>query len=80
MMNGKAVTASTSYGLGCHIIDGLGYGHTGATEGYLSFMFHDPNLKATFVLYANVLNWDDPASQQICLKETIIKVKEALFK
>ncbi|MDD2625085.1 MAG: serine hydrolase [Candidatus Riflebacteria bacterium] len=80
MMNGKTVTASTSYGLGCHIIDGLGYGHTGATEGYLSFMFHDPNLKATFVLYANVLNWDDPASQQICLKETIIKVKEALFK
>jgi len=44
------------YGCGVHYINQLGYGHTGAHEGYLSQMTHDPATDVTMVIYTN--GWD----------------------
>ncbi len=49
---------SATYGLGITYVNGLGYGHTGAHEGYLSIMTYDPDRDVTTVLYFNV--WDGP--------------------
>lgn len=42
LMKNSISPGSTTYGLGCTHIINLGYGHTGATHGYLSIMFYDP--------------------------------------
>ncbi len=47
---------STTYGLGITQVSGLGYGHTGANQGYLSLMVYDPAVDVTTILYFNV--WD----------------------
>lgn len=44
------------YGLGISFVPGLGYGHTGANQGYLSLMAHDPDADVTTIVYFNV--WD----------------------
>lgn len=44
------------YGLGIQHISGLGYGHTGANQGYLSMMTYDPAADVTTIVYFNV--WD----------------------
>ncbi|MBK8663706.1 MAG: beta-lactamase family protein [Ignavibacteriales bacterium] len=41
------------YGCGVNNINLLGYGHTGAHEGYLSQMIHDPVTDVTLVIYTN---------------------------
>lgn len=42
MRTNKGPATSNSYGLGCSNFPGIGYGHNGATEGYLSLMAYDP--------------------------------------
>jgi D-alanyl-D-alanine carboxypeptidase len=44
------------YGLGIVYTTGLGYGHNGANQGYLSLMKYDPQTDVTVILYFNV--WD----------------------
>ena len=48
--------AHGGYGLGITYAAGLGYGHTGSHEGYLSAMVHDPIADVTIIVYFNV--WD----------------------
>lgn len=48
--------SGTKYGLGIFYISGLGYGHNGAHNGYLSLMVYDPSVDVTTILYFNV--WD----------------------
>ena len=38
------------YGLGCTHVPGIGYGHNGATEGYLSLMMHNPENDVTTIV------------------------------
>jgi D-alanyl-D-alanine carboxypeptidase len=45
-----------AYGLGMLYATGLGYGHNGAHQGYLSLMVYDPASDVTTILYFNV--WD----------------------
>jgi D-alanyl-D-alanine carboxypeptidase len=45
-----------SYGLGISYVNGLGYGHTGAHQGYLSLMVYDPAVDVTTIFYFNI--WD----------------------
>jgi D-alanyl-D-alanine carboxypeptidase len=45
-----------NYGLGLIYSSGLGYGHNGAHEGYLSLMVYDPEADVTTILYFNI--WD----------------------
>ncbi|RMZ61160.1 class A beta-lactamase-related serine hydrolase [Chryseobacterium nematophagum] len=41
---GLATTVENrNYSLGCFYLPGVGYGHNGATEGYLSIMLYDPD-------------------------------------
>jgi len=45
-----------SYTCGIQYTTNLGYGHTGAHEGYLSLMAHDPQLDFTVVIFTNAWN------------------------
>lgn len=47
---------NASYALGCSPIDNLGYGHTGATHGYLSLMGYDPAVDVSVVVLLPL--WD----------------------
>jgi len=42
MRTNKGPATTSGYGLGCSNFPGIGYGHNGATEGYLSLMAYDP--------------------------------------
>jgi hypothetical protein len=37
----------------------LGYGHSGATEGYLTFTAYDPAMDFTVLVYTNCWNMND---------------------
>lgn len=48
---GPATTAANNnYALGCFHLPGVGYGHNGATEGYLSIMLYDPETDFSVVV------------------------------
>jgi len=47
---------STVYGLGCSYFTNLGYGHNGATHGYLSLMVYDPSIDVSLIVLLPV--WD----------------------
>lgn len=49
-------TGAGGYGCGLSYTNHLGYGHTGAHEGYLSLMAYDPVMDFTVVAYTNA--WD----------------------
>lgn len=51
-----ALSQGKNYGLGISSISGLGYGHTGANQGYLSLMMYDPAADVTTIVYFNI--WD----------------------
>lgn len=62
-LNANTITAMKTrsfspspYGWGLSSITGLGYGHNGADQGYLSLMRYDPDSDVTVVVYFNV--WD----------------------
>jgi D-alanyl-D-alanine carboxypeptidase len=44
------------YGCGLNYTNNLGYGHTGAHEGYLSIMVYDPENDLTYVAFTNTWN------------------------
>ncbi|KUG22809.1 hypothetical protein ASZ90_007392 [hydrocarbon metagenome] len=51
-----ALSQGKNYGLGISSLSGLGYGHTGANQGYLSLMMYDPVADVTTIVYFNI--WD----------------------
>ena len=53
---GVANPPQTEYGLGCSHNAILGYGHNGATEGYLSTMMYDPKTDISVVVV--IPYWD----------------------
>jgi len=57
------------YGLGLHPTRGLGYGHTGANQGYLSIMMHDPAADASTIVYFNVWDLANLMTDQFALLE-----------
>ena len=56
-MMATTAQSSQSYGLGLMNAGSLGYGHTGAHQGYLSLMVYDPSVDVVMVVYFNI--WDD---------------------
>jgi D-alanyl-D-alanine carboxypeptidase len=51
LMRTNTGTATTNgYGLGCSYFQGIGYGHNGATEGYLSMMAYDPKSDVSVIV------------------------------
>ena len=65
------------YGCGVNNINILGYGHTGAHEGYLSQMIHDPVTDVTLVIYTN--GWDLREGIN-SIRVTMNHMQEALYK
>ena len=59
--------ATSCYGLGIEDRTGLGWGHTGAHNGYLSIMGYDPALDLTVVVFFSLLNFDDIAGEAAVL-------------
>lgn len=47
------------YGLGIFYAPGLGYGHNGAQEGYLSQMTYDPDSDVTVIIFFNIWDYDN---------------------
>jgi D-alanyl-D-alanine carboxypeptidase len=61
MMNCLPTEGGTNanYGCGLTYTNNLGYGHSGAHEGYLSLMACDPNSGFTVVIFTNALNFSN---------------------
>lgn len=78
LMDARPLSGSSGYGLGTEYIKGLGYGHSGAVQGYLSRMVYDPDSDLSVVIYANVLNWDDLVGQSMLLRSIILRTREIL--
>ena len=55
--------ATDCYGLGIQQFSGLGFGHTGAHNGYLSVMLYDPASDVSMVLFFSLLDFDDIGTQ-----------------
>ncbi|HOI32241.1 MAG: serine hydrolase [Bacteroidales bacterium] len=49
-------TTNNAYGCGLTLTNGLGYGHNGAHEGYLSLMTYDPENDISIVVVTNTWN------------------------
>ncbi|HOD54711.1 MAG TPA: serine hydrolase domain-containing protein [Candidatus Cloacimonadota bacterium] len=71
--------ANSDYGFGTTYVNGMGYGHTGAIAGYLSFMFYSPEEDFTMLLVCNLWNMNTEESfyEQIgVLSDIFVKCKE----
>ncbi len=62
-----ALSKGANYGLGISSASGLGYGHTGANQGYLSLMMHDPAADVTIIVYFNIWDTANLLTQQFSL-------------
>lgn len=67
-----------NYGLGIFKVSGLGFGHNGAHNGYLTTAFSDPVQDVTVVMSASVINWDDLVGEMTCLYDTSRAAKNIL--
>lgn len=56
------------YSLGCSHIEGLGYGHNGATVGYLSMMAYDPATDVSVVVLLPYWDLTSKVRFDLCLK------------
>jgi D-alanyl-D-alanine carboxypeptidase len=60
---------NTNYGLGISSVPGLGYGHDGGTNGYLTGARYDPAQDVAIVVSASAINWKDYVSEMRLLHE-----------
>jgi len=68
---------ASRYGCGVQEVNLLGYGHTGAHEGYLSEMIHDPVTDVTLIMYTNGWDLRDYLNSIIV---TMNQMQDALYK
>jgi len=52
-----------NYGLGCNFAEGLGYGHNGAHEGYLTLMQYNPENGVAIVIFCSVIDFEGLGGQ-----------------
>lgn len=71
MMAVHPLTESYGYGLGTEWIKGLGYGHSGAINGFLSLLMYDPATEVAALIYCNVLNFDAYIRQMLMLRSVL---------
>jgi D-alanyl-D-alanine carboxypeptidase len=69
---------TSCYGLGFQQFTGLGFGHTGAHNGYLSVMLYDPANDVSIVLFFNLLDFDDIGTQGKLLFEIVTQARAIL--
>jgi D-alanyl-D-alanine carboxypeptidase len=66
------------YGLGIQRFPGLGYGHTGAHNGYLSVMLYDPANDVSLVLFFNLIDYDAMGAEGKLLFEIATQARTIL--
>ncbi len=59
---------NNNYALGCFHLDRLGYGHNGATTGYLSLMVYDPDTDISVIVLLPCWDLSGPETFTQCLK------------
>ena len=69
---------SSCYGMGILCIKGLGYGHNGGTEGYISLMLYDPNVDVALVVFFGVSNGDHVIEQFHFINEVGSEARKVL--
>lgn len=52
-----------NYGLGCNYAEGLGYGHNGAHEGYLTLMQYNPENGVAIVIFCSIIDFEGLGGQ-----------------
>lgn len=52
-----------NYGLGCNYAEGLGYGHNGAHEGYLTLMQYNPENGVAIVIFCSAIDFEGLGGQ-----------------
>lgn len=70
--------ATDCYGLGFQNFPGLGYGHTGNHNGYLSLMLYDPANDASLVLFFSLVNFADLGPEVRLLFEIATEARSIL--
>ncbi|MCX6246772.1 MAG: serine hydrolase [Bacteroidetes bacterium] len=75
MMNCLPTGGSTNgtYGCGLTYTNNLGYGHTGAHEGYLSQMVCDPGTGVTIVTFTNALDFSNGLNSVIAQMTNLLE-------
>lgn len=79
MLNMIPMGGATANGYGCGLqyVPNLGYGHTGAHEGYLSEMIYDPVTDITMIIYSNAWDMRDGIYS---ISKVMNTMQEALYK
>jgi D-alanyl-D-alanine carboxypeptidase len=70
--------ATNCYGLGIQLFTGLGFGHTGAHNGYMSVMLYDPAKDVSMVLFFSLLNFDDMGPEGKVLFDIVTEARAIL--
>jgi D-alanyl-D-alanine carboxypeptidase len=79
MMKCQPEAPQTScYGMGIIFLDGLGYGHNGAHEGYLSLMLYNPDDDVALVVFFGILDGDHIDQQLHFINEVGSEARKAL--
>ncbi len=82
LMRTNVSAANSKYGLGCTFNTDFGYGHTGATHGYVSFMFYDEKTDVSAVgmmpvyemskdFYSFIFSFEQMFSAGLCVKKVM---------
>jgi D-alanyl-D-alanine carboxypeptidase len=69
---------TSCYGMGILFFEGLGYGHNGAHEGYMSLMLYDPDDDVALVVFFGVLNGDQWEEQLHFINEVGSEARKVL--
>jgi D-alanyl-D-alanine carboxypeptidase len=70
--------ATSCYGLGIQQFPGLGYGHTGAHNGYLSVMLYDPANDVSIVLFVSLIDFGKLGNEAKVLFEIVTQARTIL--
>ncbi len=70
--------ARDCYGLGIQQFTGLGFGHTGAHNGYLSVMLYDPASDVSMVLFFSLIDFDDLGTEARVLFDIVTQARAIL--
>jgi D-alanyl-D-alanine carboxypeptidase len=81
MRTSKGPATTSGYALGCSNFTGIGYGHNGATEGYLSLMAYDPKSDVSVIVLMPFWDLSSTTKFERCLttlNTTAIEAKRTL--
>ena len=70
--------ATSCYGLGIEQRSGLGFGHTGAHNGYMSIMSYDPDGDVSIVLFFSLLDFDAMGRESMLLIDVVTQARAIL--